>query len=344
MRKRIFISLYTLMFLGVVSCDKEHQNETKYPIQLGVQLDGTQSSYSQGKTTKGSEINNVNISDFGMFAFYEESGVFNENTSKPNFMSNVEVNNNNKVWSYSPIMYWPPLGSISFFAYSPYGLGGLTISSDVGVPKYTYTINSDVKLQKDLLLSYPLIDKTKAELKGENLLVSFKHALSSIVFNASVLLSQVDPVKITSISLQSMKNKGVATFTKATATPKDWILGWTQDANAKDDNYTLSIANKCLSDKDIKDNITATSISATDGVLMLLPQKIDPTDKMIVTITSGVPVEERTIEIFLSTLIQEFKIGERYTFKIVIASKVDVNITCTVAPWVEQTIDVPSFG
>ena len=346
MIKRIFISLCTLIFLGVASCDKEHKDETKYPIQFGVNLNNSQDSYSHENTTKGSDINNNNIANFGMFAFYEESGGFNEITSKPNFMSNVKVEKSNMQWSYSPLMYWPPLGSISFFAYAPYELtqnnGGLTISS-VGVPKYTYTVNSDVTLQKDLLLSDPLIDKTNKN--GDNkLIVPFKHALSGIVFNASVLTTQADPVKITEISLQSMKNKGVATFTKTTATPQSWILAWTQTTDATDNNYTLSITNSCLADLDIKDKTTATSISTTNGALMLLPQKIDTVDKIIVTVTSGIPVETRNIEISLSTLIDEFLLGNKYTFNIVIASKVDVNINCKVEPWIEKLIEVPTFG
>ena len=347
MRKRVFVLLCTSMFLGVVSCDKDHNEETGDPIRLGVQLNDIQSPYIHKNATRGSEITDSNISDFGMCAFYEESGAFDEINSTPNFMSNTKVENSSGQWSYTPLMYWPPLGSVSFFAYAPYepkNGSALTISS-VGAPEYTYVINPDVTLQKDLLLSYPLINKTKADLNVDRqLLVSFKHVLSSVVFKASVVAAQADPVKITNVSLQSMKNKGVAAFTETTTNPQGWILDWTQATDATDTDYALSIANGCLVDKDIKDKTTATPISATNGVLMLLPQNIDATDIIIVTIASGATEEVRTVEILLNTLITEFELGKKYVFNIVMLSKVNVTINCKVVDWSSESIDVPDFG
>ncbi len=297
--------------------------------------------------TKGIELTEQNIDDFGVSAYYED-GIFDMTSSIPNFMNNVKVNKiADNQWDYSPIMYWPTSGTVSFFAYSPYEVtvnGSLLISS-YGMPIYRYTQPVDIKQQKDLLLAYPIINKSKLDLNSDKKLpLKFKHALSSVVFNAYVMNEQVEPVKVTSIIIQSLRSKKQAVFASASSgvtNYQDWLLTWSDVSDSLDENYELSIDNECLFDMDIKANTTAINITRNDGNLIVLPQQVDDTDMIIVTSIMGGEVKRK--EMLLKTLVPVFEVGMRYTISIKVISRVDVDIVCTVAPWEIKNIIVPDF-
>lgn len=84
---------------------------------------------------------------FGVFAFYTANQQWSaaQSTAKPNFMYNQQVFYNSTSWEYHPIKYWPnefavgnvddsgakgetARGYVSFFAYSPYVDGTVTLS------------------------------------------------------------------------------------------------------------------------------------------------------------------------------------------------------------------------
>ena len=104
----------------------------------------------------------------------------------------------------------------------------------------------------------------------------------------------------------------------------------------------MSTTKGCLTDIDIKNNTTAVDITAIDGQLMLLPQLVDDTDKILVTTTMNGTLTSK--EASLKKLIPNFEAGKRYTITIKVITKVDVDITCTVQPWTVKIIDVPEFN
>lgn len=347
--RRGFFLLSTSMFIILMSCDKvsDTQYPDKYPIELGVEWSSVASENLSHNDSRAIEVTEQNISDFGVLAYYED-GSFNAASSTPNFMDNVKVRKSGSQWVYNPLMYWPVSGTVSFFAYAPFDVSDVNYLSvsTLGMPTYTYTQPNVVKSQRDLLLSYPMIDKTKSDVNANNKLpLKFRHALSSVVFKAYVMLAQTDPVKVTSITLQSLRNKKKASFIAVPINetyPHGWQLSWSDVADYTDNNYDLSIANGCLYDTDIKNNTAPINISTVDGQLMILPQIIDDTDKIIVMTTIG--SETKTKEISLKSIIPVFETGKRYTISIKIVSKVDVDIICTVAPWKINVIDVPEFN
>lgn len=83
-------------------------------------------------------------------------------------------------------MFWPNSGTLSFFAYSPYANQGDSYTSlsstpsTEGYPQLAYTVPDDVTKQRDLLVSVPLIDQTKADVPaGGKLTLAFKHTLAA---------------------------------------------------------------------------------------------------------------------------------------------------------------------
>lgn len=149
------------------------------------------------------ELKKENVG-FGVFAYYTEEDDFADNTA-PNFMYNQKVtwNDNNNVWTYTPLKYWPNKDGhkISFFAYAPYqspeeiakGENIISIPSNntAESPMIGFTLNPDYKKQIDLLyngtpainLIKPSID-TKVQFK-------FKHALSRVGFKAIIIVDEV---------------------------------------------------------------------------------------------------------------------------------------------------------
>lgn len=346
--KRIFtVLLSTSIIMMLASCDKSSYppiDDDTSPIGLSIDLnnDSFKPNYL---TTKGAEITNLNMTDFGIYAYLDEDGSFDNTASTPNFMSNVKAQKISGNWDYSPLRYWPRDGVVSFFAYAPYSAttGGHLNVSTIGQPTYTFTQPTDVKSHLDLLLAYPQVDKTKSSLpEDEKLPLKFKHALSSVIFKASVLSEMNTSVEIRSITIQSIKNRGTASFISDAISPDGWRLDWSGVPTSTDVDYVLNRDNGCLLNTDLKSQTTPITINADDGVVILLPQNVDDTDKMIVKIFRY--GEEMTVEKNIKDLsITEFETGKRYVVDIMILPIVEVKITCTVQDWTNKVIDVPPF-
>lgn len=68
----------------------------------------------------------LQVSNFGVFAYYHNGATYNRGTSTPDFMWNQKVEFDGDKWIYTPVKYWPNESGgsapdcISFFAYAPY--------------------------------------------------------------------------------------------------------------------------------------------------------------------------------------------------------------------------------
>jgi len=114
-------------------------------------LSGTLSSGVVNWDATNNEWKGIEKSGFGVFAYYTNNDLYNENF-KPNFMYNTRVYNNNSdgtavSWVYEPVRYWPnefgigavsdDVDRVSFFAYAPFvsfntsgGLNGTGVTYD----------------------------------------------------------------------------------------------------------------------------------------------------------------------------------------------------------------------
>ena len=263
-------------------------------------------------------------------------------------MYNTRVTKNDGVWEYTPVMYWPKSGTVSFFAYSPYADGGNTaigLGSDItttGYPRMTYTVPDDVKAQQDLLVSIPLIDQMKADVPaGGKLTLTFKHTLACVVFQAKMTAVCEFPVKVTSVTLGQLKNKATFTYDD---TPG--IFSWTATSDAVNKSYTLDIDNRLLANTDI--SMTASdylTISLADSRLLLLPKAIDADDEITVTVdyVLAAGIQSKTVTTPLGNLINNLEAGKRYSVNILVSALSDIALTCSVEEWTTETVNVPDF-
>ena len=304
-----------------------------------------QCSSSEEAISRGIETDNTTINNFGVYAYYTEAD-YNETNSVPNFMFNSKVSRTTSTdaWTYAPVMYWPTVGGVSFFAYSPYAVEGdpnIALSStlaSVGAPKLTYTVPNNVVDHIDLLISTPLYNQTKTLVNNvaNKLSIPFKHALSSIVFKAKVQAALTGSVKVKSINIGKLKSKAKVDYTTHL---------WDMSSDAVDMDYPVAIGSG-LEDTDISKTTAYTNISTTNGRLMVLPQVVDPTDVIIVVVEMTIKgkLVTRSSEVNLSANIPTLAGGNRYTINIKVLALADVDLTININPWLNEEVNVPDFN
>lgn len=143
---------------------------------------------------------------FGVFGYYTEQEAWSTSHT-PNFMYNEKISwstGDNK-WGYTPLKYWPnnKEDKVSFFAYAPYDAGSasnfaFTTVGSMTAPQFTFTVNSDVKKQQDLLIAKQ-VNKVKqttvdnaAITTSDKVDFSFEHALARIGFNVQAIVDNVN--------------------------------------------------------------------------------------------------------------------------------------------------------
>lgn len=335
---------FIIFSMILASCNKEietnipeHTEPIEFQIQWDNQCDTTESQ------TRGTEINTNSLNNFGLYAYYEPT-LFNSATSLPKFMNNQKVEKVSESWAYSPTMYWPKNGTLSFFGYAPYEIGKSISVTTAGTPTFDLTNPTDVALQHDFLLLLPMIDKTRSDLNTDRQLpLKFTHALSSIIFKAGVENENTESIKIKSIKINALNNKATARFKQNILAPEDnWILDWVIDQSSSEDNFELSITNSSLMDIDLKNTTQPIIINSMNGYLMVIPQTIDHSDTITIETIHG--TQSKTTTIALNKLITELEYNKKYVITLTILSKVDVSITCNVEPWeINKNIEVPNF-
>ena len=349
MKRREYILLSAALLIAFTSCDKSNPELVNESDRIDFVATPFHESFIQANQARGSETRNDNIQDFGVYAYYT-ADVFNPVSSTPNFMCNTQVRKTSNQWTYEPLMFWPNNGKLSFFAYSPYASQGDSYTSlsstpsTAGYPQLTYTVPDDVIIQRDLLVSVPLLNQTKTSRNADGKLpLTFRHALSCIVFNAKMTDACDFPVKVTSITLGNFKNKATLSYDVGN-TPG--TFSWTPTEDASDKSYMLTINNGLLKDVNLK-TITTTyqPISTDNASLMLLPQGIDDSDEIKVTVEYQVTgnIQTQTITVPLNRIISTLIAGQRYSINILVSTLADLTLTCTVESWQQQTINVPEF-
>jgi len=287
--------------------------------------------------TKGSLISNTTLDRFGVFAFSHPTGGFDPALSKPDFFYNLSVEKSGAKWLYNPITYWPPTGSISFFAYAPHSSttgGAITHSSqsDVGFPIITYTLPDAIPNQIDLLTSIPVY-----EARNQATPVEFElyHALSTINFRAHFAATMPAGWNgyITEITIGPFKNSGSYNY-----------LNWTIAPSAQDKSYNLSTANGYLQDIQTL-STTPQTITSPNGDLLLIPQSIDANAKITIkfTLDKVGTLENKTVVHTVRNFIPTLEKSKSYTITLGITTEMNFSLKCDVVDWTTYNISLPAY-
>lgn len=356
----VFIYLFTMVFATLpIGCSDSESSIYVEGNRVHFSCDGVDTR-SAGFTGTGP----LSILSMGIYAAHTESDW--ANNSPWNFMKNQQVarTDANSPWNYSPEVYWPGSGNISFFAYAPYNPDGLTITGSNGTPTFNFEVAATSAKQVDLLVANPLKNQTKTSSQGyANILL--RHALTRISFAARINTentSTLPIIKISKIELKNIYDKGSCPMD---GQQRNWIIN-TSSTELNSATYTLSsTASAPSSDSEKAEAETELSdlsltkeyqnITSTSGYLFLMPQQLSENASLEVIYSvkgegtneeGSEEGEEKTLKIEkLADVLTGWQAGESIRYQIAIEykgkeEKAEITLQPEFTPWDNVETDV----
>lgn len=283
-------------------------------------------------------------SSFRVWGYYYPT-VFDDFSGGELYIDEAKCENEGTTWipkKGTETYYWPKNGTLTFIAYSPFdaednctGPNKIEYTA-TGITIEDYTVPTTPSDMQDLMFSERVYDRTHSNqdyLAGTytGVDLQFRHALSSIVFNAK--LNKEYPgttVTIKDISLSNVKSQG--TFNQnlndvtGATTKTERLSGnstnkaaWTFDVPATTEKYTVDLSDVALSTSafwpctDSNTEPVLAEFRATD--LMLIPQEVNNVtlriDYSIETVDSD-PIDQY----YETKLSGNWNIGYRYIYNV----------------------------
>lgn len=305
MKKSLFTGFIALAALTMTSCSND-ENMVSIPQDNAIEF-GTY--VGRDAQTRGVVLNDANLSDFGVYAFYTSNEKWTD-AATPNFMYNQEVERTSTSWTYSPKKYWPTKNTfeyISFFAFAPFHNGGdngiavKSANTDTGTPTLTYTINTDkLNLLADFTADV-IMDESKG-LAGANpdnsdqeVTFDFKHELTRLGITAKLDRAAFDgTADKTKVNIKQIDFTGSGFATEATykfANVSNAKGAWTYTAAASPLNVVAGATGSVLANNNktpywiddytqsgfLLENAVEKNIFVDDNYLFLIPPTADGT-------------------------------------------------------------------
>ena len=314
--------------------------------------------------------------DFAVWAKYYVDGSYKNNKYQSGtyttwaggqtYMKEVVVSHDANTWAPAQNYYWPKNGSLTFIAYAPASKANYAEATATGITFTDYPVSTTPANQVDLLFSERTYNQQKSSMDktaGSNTTgstpgvtedvykgvhISFKHALSSILFNiktkedyegTTITLKQIQVYNAVSQGSfnQNLTDKNGETTSAA---------AWTFAATPVRSNYNVDGTNDVVlstnayypSTTSNTAPVAAAGLRASD--LILLPQGLkDVTLRIEYTIkNSGAGSEElsQIAELPLNgNTVSEWVMGKRYIYNITIGLE-----TIYFEPYVQDWVDV----
>lgn len=350
--KKIFI-LAAMAGAVLASCTKIEQAATNDEQQISFAAPVVSLN-----TKAASEVwnNYPTGNDFAVWAHYY-SGNYDKFANGTLYMNDVTVTNNGTTWTPSTPYYWPKNGSLTFIAYAPASVNATVGAS--GIQISNYTVN-----QEDLLFSERAYDKravddsdTGGTLTGATpsvtvdpytgVHISFKHALSSILFTARTsqnygsTIITLKEIELTGINSVGTFNQGLTDGPAATTSLTADL--WSSEGTPT--TYTVTADQELSTTPYYTCNGTTTAPAVSEGTratdFILLPQAIGDDAKLKVTYTiqSGTgDAVEQALEVALKSSVAEWKWGYRYIYNIIVGLDT-ISFEPYVADWADANKD-----
>lgn len=291
MKKKLFLGLLTAAAVTFTACQKD-EVISEVPQDQAI---GFGTYVGRDAQTKASvmDLGKLQTNGFGVYAYYTNDSDY-DGDSQLNFMLDEQVTYSNTTWGYTNTKYWPSETGkkFTFIAYAPANDNNITNklnnnSVHTGDPTFTFTVNSNVANQTDLLYDAIKNYQTKATNDVQNF--TFHHALSRIGFSAKPS-SATDKISITSISIKG-KFTSSGTFNIATG-------DFSNPTNTAEVIYTPTVSNTEITGS------TANSITTDGNYIMIIPtenfKEDDPLNpnndnNIIVTVNYSIQVKDDKI-------------------------------------------------
>lgn len=259
----IYLKLFALLFIGLLAgCTRQQVIDQSIHSAIAFET-------HIGKNSKAATQDVFTEGDTFVATCIVTDDQWDDPTQTPTpyreLMSNVEVTKGATAWSYGDQVYWQREQYHSFFGYSLRN-GQATSTVESGVPKLTYTPVVSALQQQDLMVAKAQFNKQYTEESDNKVKFEFVHALSQVKFSARLAydnLSGKDAV-ITGITIHGIVGQGT---TQLNQIGSNGSVVWNLEESTKA-NYQLGVKPGVIL------STTNQSVTATDGMLMLLPQSL----------------------------------------------------------------------
>jgi hypothetical protein len=200
------------------------------------------------------------INSFGVLAYRTPSTATDVSGTAPDFINNQQVSTSGNIWKTGTDYFWPDNGDkLSFFTYTPFGNNDVTVASasSTGTPSITYTANTDVTKQPDLMVAKTLNQTRNSTSIAAGVDMSFSHALTAITFAVG---KDMVPGVFKSISIKNAIT--TATYNLSTNT-------WNTSSGTSTGNVTINLNGTTGITIDGTSDVALTSGTTT---MMMIPQ------------------------------------------------------------------------
>ena len=354
-----FLLLYVLASVSLASCVNDESLElTQQPKKLSFEAPvmKTQSRALYGEI-QGADYP---ITESFMVFAKQHTGDLTDWESAGNFWVKenagvaaleVKYDNTEGYWDTDTDHYWPSGDvKLSFGAYSPAVLntGATATYKNTGLTVANFEVNATVANQVDLMYSGPILNKSYAvETDKDGVDITFKHALSSVVFSA------IDADANANYTINSIKVKGKFLKKGTFCENLSWsngnatgTAGWisvsgneeatgTEYALATGSNFTVGTSSTVITEK----TSALLTIPHTD---QQLDEDATVTITYVVTPLSGAASYNATKTVKLADFkqpdgnpITSWEIGKRYTYQFSFGGTSKIFFKPSVTDWAD---------
>lgn len=339
MKKYLFLSAVVALTLAGCASQEEFDNSLEMTFNAF-------SLKSQSKALIPSSGAYPTKETFGVYAYYlekDKNWESNQEDSIRYFREEIKYQTGRtpKVWAADKKYFWPAVGSITFFAFSPYSVGALYTGGN-GITLSDFTVTQD----KDFMVATPVKDKTMNDNTGvTGVDIVFGHKLSLVDFKIKTKEDYSTDgwtIKVKEIKLDSIYSNG--DYKQIYGSNSDV---WSNQANQI--SYTFTADDAANGGQEATKTAAvykSTWRSGTESdALLALPQVLNTTPgtaaKLTVTYTLTQKIGSTTVyenEVKTKTVvlsnetISEWKVNKKYIYTIIIALD-EILFDPSVADW-----------
>ena len=344
MYKKFFMGIAAMAALTLVSCSSDDLNSVSDNSSKNEAISFDGYLGRSAVAVNGSRGSVLEIADlkklkdgFGVFGNYSEDSEGTKTAYGANYFNNVKVTCPSSAWTYSPLKFWPAQGHIDFLAYAPYDSKyNDNVSEDN--QKLEFTVNSDIKEQKDLLYANA-VGKTKDKISstGNKVKFQFNHALSKLGYkvklsgdyssNATFTLKNIKLAGSSDGATEAFYTKGKIDLSKTNTASDLW-----SDYATDRQNFDWFSGTSTVTGTDLKH--PDENRAENEDYLFVIPQKFKTgSDKLYVIVTYTITYKNDTENPITNTvykqLSNDFEPGKAYMIKLTLGLPIEFDADVT---------------
>ena len=290
----LFAAVVAAMMTGCAKDDNAPANNDANAINFRI-------TGSKGEARATSTVNGLNFNNFLVWSFNNNSGYTAVMTRQ--YVETTDFTN----WTYAPTKYWPAVGTVDFYAYSPAASVNAAFAGGGAAPVINYELPI-FKLNEDLLAA----SEVGATSAGGTVDLAFNHILSQFLFQVRGTVAGLT-YTVEKIEFVNVDTEGSFNFTT-------WTLGGTLATVTALDGAPVAVAEAATF-------TNVTSDAANTSIFLIPGSWTEPADDA--TIIKTAKASLGTTESFIA-----------FTYSIKDADGVELNTGCADL----KTVYIPMKG